>query len=84
MLGGYVRDGGPSLRRRGSRLVPHLQVPKRGLKGNLTQPLSCTNVIEVQGDLDAEIQPKTAPLRGGYRSPLTCLSSVAARGVTTR
>jgi hypothetical protein len=41
--------------------------------------MSCANVIEVQVDLGGGIQPKTAPLRGGCRSRLTCQSSVDAR-----
>ena len=55
----------PGCVEQGSRLVPYVEVPKRGLKGGRTLSLSCANTIEVQGDLDGGIQPKTAPLGGG-------------------
>jgi hypothetical protein len=49
----------------GSRLLPYVEGPKRGLKRGRTLLPSCTNTIEVQGDLDGRIHPKTAPLGGG-------------------
>ena len=47
----------------GSRLVPCVEGPKRGLKRGRTLPLSCMNAIEVQVNLDGRIHPKPAPHR---------------------
>ncbi len=46
-------------------MVPPVQIPKRGLKGSRTLPLSCINMIEVQGDLDGRALLKTALALGG-------------------
>jgi hypothetical protein len=52
--------------------VPHLEAPKRGPKGSPTRPLSCTNVVEAQSDLDGGIQPNTAPHGDAWPSRLIC------------
>ena len=52
------------MHRWGSRLVPYVEGPKRGLKRGRTLPLSCINAIEVQVNLDGRIHPKPAPYRG--------------------
>ena len=46
-------------------MVPHVKAAKRGLEGGRTSPLSCKNTMEVQGDLEGRIQPRTAPALGG-------------------
>lgn len=47
----------------GSRLVPCAEGPKRGLKRGQTLPLSCTNTVEVQVNLDGGMQAKLLPVR---------------------
>jgi hypothetical protein len=49
----------------GSRLVPYVEGPKRGLKRYRALALSCANTIEVQVNLDGRIHPKPAPHGGG-------------------
>jgi hypothetical protein len=45
----------------GEQVGAYLQVPKREFIGNRSPPLSCTNMIEVQVNLDGRIHSKPAP-----------------------
>jgi hypothetical protein len=38
-----------------------VKFPRRGLKGSWIPPLSCTNIIDVQVDLDGGMHPKLLP-----------------------
>jgi hypothetical protein len=40
----------------GEQVDAHMQIPKRGLKGSRTPPLTSANTMEVQGDLDGRIR----------------------------
>ena len=51
--------------RMGSRLVPPMEVPRRGPERSSTSWLSWANVVEVQVDLEGGIHRKTAPCTGG-------------------
>ena len=48
--------------------MPPVQVQNADSSGGRTPLLSCKRMIEVQGDLDGEMHPKTAPTGTSIRS----------------